>query len=76
MLAEGRLQTELFRSATARVHAPEIHGQLAGDCDDRFLADGASGFGSFGEEREPLTDRRILRLEADQPPGKFNQRGS
>ena len=70
------MQTELFGCAAAGVQAPEIHGQLSGDRDDRFLASRPSGFGSFGEEREPLTDRRILRLETDEPPGEFDQRGS
>ena len=69
-------EAEFFCRAQAGVEAPEVDSELAGDGDDGFLARGAGGSRSFGEDGEPLVNRWIGGLEANQSPGQFDQCGA
>ncbi len=60
----------------AGAQAPEVDGELAGERDDGFLARGAGGEGAFGQDLVPLLERAVVRLEADEAPGGFDEGGA
>ena len=67
-------QAEFLGGALAGLPAPEIDGELSGDSDDGFLSRRAGGPRAGREEGEAFVDGWILRLEADHPPGQFDER--
>ena len=70
------LEAEVRGGAASGLPAPEIHGELAGDGDNGFLARGSGGPCAFGQDEEALFDRSVVGLEADQSPGQFDERGA
>lgn len=70
------MEAELGGAALAGLPAPEIHGELPGDGDDGFLAGCSGGPGAGGEHGEAFLDGWVLRLEADEAPGQFDEGGA
>ena len=70
------VQAELLCAALPGVDAPEIDGQMPCDGDDRLLPHRSGGASAFGQQVQALLHGWILRLEPDESPRAFHQRGS
>ena len=70
------MEAQFFGRTLTGGPAPEIDGELASHRDDGFFACGAWSFGAAAQHLQPLVNGWIGRLEVDEPPGQFDERGA